>query len=608
MSKMHPASCTSRVLSVVLAATLATAAWGQSPASQCPPQDPKLGGKSNERARALETSLLPAIVSANAKPFTLAERMAAYEVPGVSIAVIHNGKIDWARGWGVRDLATCLPVTPDTAFQAASISKLATAVVALRAVEQGKLSLDADINRSLRGWKLPSDPALAPSGVSLRQLLSHTGGLGVHGFAGYANDQALPSLYQILDGAPPANSSRIRIEQPAGSQWRYSGGGYVVVQAALEDATSQPFSVRAQRELLKPLGMARSAFSQPPSRRILANAALGHVDGKGIKGGYHVYPELAPAGLWTTASDLARLLIDVQASAIGLSGHRLSPGMTRKMFSAGTKDWGLGPAVSGNEENLRFGHDGANEGFQSTMVAYAKRGEGIIVLTNGNQGRRLADEIVRAAAVQYGWTELIVPPVVEFPLSAAEIGRASGLFEGGGLSVYLDARQDGLFAQTGGPRPERLVPLSPARFRTSASGMEIEFAPDYQSFQLVAGDPPLTLLRAKQVATRLDVPIYLRGSMNGWSTAAPLTREAPAQYSVRLVMQPGEYQFKLGSEDWRQVDLGTSAGATLGPDQGSVNLVQHGGNIRLLVGQAAAYRFTLRVEGDGKASLSVSLD
>ncbi len=608
MSKLHPVNSISRVLPVVLAATLSTAAWGESPASQCQPLDPKLGGKSNERTRALETSLLPAIVKTNARPFTLAERMAAYKVPGVSIAVIHNGKIDWAKGWGVRDSATCLPVTPETAFQAASISKLATAIVALRAVEQGKLSLDDDINLRLHGWTLLRDPKLAPSGVSLRQLLSHTGGLGVHGFAGYARDRALPSLRQILDGAPPANSPRIRIEQPAGSQWRYSGGGYMVVQAALEDSTGKPFSLLAQRELLQPLGMARSAFSQPPSQGILANAAFGHVDGKGIKGGYHIYPELAPAGLWTTASDLARLLLDVQASAMGLSGHRLSPRMARKMFNAGTKDWGLGPALSGNEENLRFGHDGANEGFQSTMIAYAKRGEGIVVLTNGDQGRRLADEIVRAAAVQYGWTELIVPPVAEFPLSATEIGRASGLFEGGGLSVYLDAREDGLFAQTGGPRPERLVPLSPVQFRTSASGMEIEFAPDYQSFQLVAGGPPLTLLRAMPVATRLDVPIYLRGSMNGWSITAPLTRGAPGQYSVRLVMQPGEHQFKLGSEDWKQVDFGTSANAAIAPDQGIVNLVQHGGNIRLSLRKTAAYRFTLRVEGDGKATLSVSLD
>ncbi|WP_161597890.1 serine hydrolase [Novosphingobium ginsenosidimutans] len=595
-------------MSALLALTLSAAGWAQGPVANCHPLPSELGGKSNVRTKALETNLRPAIVQDKAQRFTLAERMAAYQVPGVSIAVIHNGKIDWARGWGVRDLASCRPVTADTAFQAASISKLATAIMALRAVEQGKLLLDDDINRVLRQWQLPNDPKLAPSGVTLRQLLSHTGGLGVHGFAGYGKDQRLPSFNQIMDGEPPANNPAIRSVLPAGSQWQYSGGGYMVVQAALENSTRMDFSRLAQRELLKPLGMTRSAYAQPPSSDILANAALGHVDGKVLGGGFHIYPELAPAGLWTTASDLARLLLDIQASARGKPGHRLSPAMTKAMFTTGGKDWGLGPAIAGTGENLRFGHDGANEGFQSAMIAYAERGEGIVVLTNGNQGRRLADEIVRAAAALYGWTELDVPSDVELPRSAAELAQASGLFEGGGLSVYLDAREDGLFAQTGGPRPERLVPLSPVRFRTNVSGLVIEFAPDYQSFQLVAGGPPMTLLRTKPQAVKADVPIYLRGSMNGWSIGAPLIKEGPRQYAVRIMMQPGEHQLKLASEDWKQVDFGVSAGATLVPDRGSIALVQHGGNIRLLIGETAAYRFTLKLGDDGKTTLSVSSD
>ncbi|WP_051683412.1 serine hydrolase domain-containing protein [Sphingomonas sp. UNC305MFCol5.2] len=463
---------------------------------RCPVPAAAAGGPSNAHSRFVEANLNPPAIRPGARPHSLAERMRAYDVPGISVAVFRGGKLAWARGWGVRDTSTCAPVTSDTAFQAASISKLATAVIALRLAEQGKLGLDQDINRFLRSWQLPRDPKLAPDGVTLRQLLSHTAGLGIHGFPGYQPGAALPTPAQILDGQPPANTGAVRSTQPAGGQWTYSGGGYVLTQLALSDVSGIPFDALAQRELLGPLKMTRSAYAQPPSAAILADIASAHAGGVPIPGKYHVYPELGPAGLWTNAADLARLLIDVQAAAAGQEGHRLSPAMARAMLTPIKGNWGLGPALYSNGAR-RFGHDGLNEGFQSSMIAYVGKGDGIVVLANSGQARRLIDEVVRAIATDYGWTDIAAPAVEEKALTHAQLIEVAGTYAGGGLSVVLKARPEGLFADTGGPQPERLIPLSTTRFFSEIMGIVAEFAPDYSSFDIVEGGPPIKLVRTK---------------------------------------------------------------------------------------------------------------
>lgn len=478
----------------VIAGTLAAPIVAQ--AGNCPAPAEAAGGPSNAHTRYVETNLQPAVIKPGAKPFSLAERMRQYDVPGLSVAVIHNGKLDWARGWGLRDTATCSPVTPDTAFQAASISKVITATLALRLVEQGKIGLDRNINEALHSWQLPTDPKLAPNGVTLRELLSHTAGLGVHGFAGYLPDAPLPTPVQILDGASPSNSEPVRSVLPAGAQFQYSGGGYVLTQLALADVSGMPFAELAQRELLRPLGMTRSAYAQPPSPTIRADMAFGHANGGPIPGNYHVYPELGPAGLWTSAGDLARLLLDIQASAAGNKSHRLSPAMAREMLTPVKDNWGLGTALY-TTGAPRFGHDGVNEGFQSFMVAYAGKGEGIVVLTNGDQGRRLIDEVVRAVATDYGWPDIAAPATEEKTLSLAELSKAAGRFVGGGFDAVLEARPEGLFANAGAPVSERLVALSPTRFRSESMGVTVEFASDFSSCIIVEGGPPMKLVRTE---------------------------------------------------------------------------------------------------------------
>lgn len=462
--------------------------------SHCVAVDDAAGGPRNAHTRYVEANLRPAIIKPGEKPFSLAERMRQYDVPGLSVAVIHDGRLAWARGWGVRDTASCAPVTPETAFQAASISKVATAVLALRMVEEGKIGLDGNINDALHSWHLPEDHQLAPHGVSLRQLLSHTAGLGVHGFAGYLPGAPLPTPAQILDGVPPSNSGAVRSVLPAGDKFEYSGGGFVLVQVALSDVAGEPFAELAQREVFRPLGMTRSAYAQPPTPAIRANMALGHSGGSPVPGNYHVYPELGPAGLWTTPEDLARLLMDIQASAAGNQGHRLTPAMAREMLTPVKDHWGLGVALYTNEP-ARFGHDGVNEGFESFMIAYVGKGDGVVAMTNGGQGRRLMDEVVRAIATDYGWPDIAAPAAEEKTVPAAELAKAAGRFEGGGLNVVIDARPDGLYANAGAPVSERLVAISATRFRSESMGVSIEYAPDFSSFTIIEGGPPMKLVR-----------------------------------------------------------------------------------------------------------------
>ena len=331
--------------------------------------------------------------------------MKELNIPGVSIAVLHNGQIEWARGYGVTSLGA-QPVTADTMFQAGSISKPLAAMAALRLVEQGKLALDADVNTFLTSWKLPSDPVQAGKPVTLRELLTHTGGTTVHGFPGYAQNEPVPTLVQVLDGEKPANTPAIRSEAAPGAKWNYSGGGYTIMQQAVIDIAGEPFPRLLHDTVLAPIGMTHSTYEQPLGKEFQPFAATPYRgDGKPVEGGAHTYPEMAAAGLWTTPTDLLRYAIEVEKSLDGKANHVLSAGMTRQMLTAGVGNWGLGLEIGGAPGNPYFSHGGVNAGFVNIFAAYAKNGEGAAVMTNSENGGIIGDEIMHSIAVEYNWPD-----------------------------------------------------------------------------------------------------------------------------------------------------------------------------------------------------------
>lgn len=362
----------------------------------------------SQRIERVENGLLPPAVLKGEPPVRmgLADRMQFYKTPAVSIAVINNGRIEWARGYGVLEAGGKERVTPETLFQAASNSKSLTAMLALRLVEQGKLDLDSDVNERLVSWKVPENEFTKEQKVTVRRLLAHTAGITEPGFLGYPVDKALPNLRQILDGEKPANSHPIRVDMEPGKKFRYSGGGYVILQQLMMDVTGKSFPELMQKMLLQPLGMTHSTFEQPLSPELAAGAAAGHLpNGVEMTGKWFVLPELAPAGLWTTPTDLARLVIEVQKSRLGKSNKVLSTKSIAQMLTPQIENVGLGWFIDGQGPSARFSFGGANVGYKSRMLGYMNSGQGVVVMTNSENGAELGTEIIRSVAAEYGWPD-----------------------------------------------------------------------------------------------------------------------------------------------------------------------------------------------------------
>jgi len=361
-----------------------------------------------ERILRVESGLLPAVVAKGepAEGYSIAERMEHYNVPGVSVAVINNGEIEWAKGYGVIEVGSDQAVDSETLFQAASISKPVAAMAALRLVEEGVLNLDEEVNLKLASWKIPENEFTANTKVTLRHLLSHTGGLTVNGFPGYAASAEVPTLVQILDGVEPANTDPIRVDTEPGTIWRYSGGGITVAQQLMIDVSGKPFPALMKETVLEPVGMSRSTYEQPLPEALAGNAARAHGgDGSMIEGRWHTYPEMAAAGLWTTPSDLARFAIELMKSYAGESNKVLSQEMAAEMLTEQMDGYGLGISVGGQGEWTQFSHGGSNEGYRCYFGAYTSKGMGAAVMTNGNSGSDLASEILRSIAREYGWPD-----------------------------------------------------------------------------------------------------------------------------------------------------------------------------------------------------------
>ena len=371
--------------------------------TRCAP-DP--ASRIERRIGRVERGLLAAYGDPPWKRMRLAERMAHFKVPGVSIAVINEYHVEWARGYGVLEAGKSEPVTPDTLFQAASLAKPVVAVAALHYVGRGDLELDSDVNQSLVSWQVPENEFTQEEDVTLRRLLSHSAGVTVEGFRGYAVGEEVPDLRQILDGEWPANSLPIRVDIVPGTQHRYSGGGYMVVQQLLEDVVGEPFPDIMQESVLDPWGMTTSTFESTLPEWLWAIAARGHrADGSPIPGGWHTYPEVGSgASMWATPTDLARFAIKVMQSYAGQSDRVLSQELAIQMLTPQIDNRGLGPKLHDDGGDLfYFMHPGANDGYQSVLVAYPQRGQGVVIMTNSDNGSALWREILNSVSVEYGW-------------------------------------------------------------------------------------------------------------------------------------------------------------------------------------------------------------
>jgi len=365
---------------------------------------------------------------------TIQELMERFNVPGVSIAVIYDFKIHWAKGYGIADVETGAPVDTETMFQAASISKPVAAMGVLRAVQDGLFTLDDDINDILTSWRLDGGEFTRDRPVTPRELTSHTSGLGDgFGFPGYDPADPVPTVVQIFEGHELSNVGRLFMERPPMTLMEYSGGGVILMQQALSDARGRPFADIMRDDVLRPIGMDRSSYQQPISPEHDRNAARAHSrEGAAMGPKWHVYPELAAAGLWTTPSDLARFIVEVQLSSIGQSNRVLSRTTVQEMLSpVGVGDYAVGFRISKMGQGWYFTHGGSNWGFRATVLAHKIKGYGLAIMTNGDQGGAVAAELSRRIQMTYEWDSFADPAPRGYrpPVERTEINVAEGVLE-----------------------------------------------------------------------------------------------------------------------------------------------------------------------------------
>jgi CubicO group peptidase (beta-lactamase class C family) len=405
--------------------------------------------ETEQNIRLVENSLAGWVQTGTGDTWFLADRMKKYNINGLSIAVIHNYQIEWAKGYGLADVSEQRPVDENTLFQAASISKSLNSLGILKLVQDKKLDLNTDINNYLVSWKFPYDSVSKGKKITLTQLLSHTAGLSISGFPGYEKGKPLPAIPRILDGSAPANTGPVRSIKEPGTAVIYCGGGTVISQLILCDVTKQPYEKYMQENVLDPLGMTSSFFSQPPPEsrsRLLATGYL--ADGTMIPGKYHIYPEQAAAGLWTTPSDLGRYIIETQLAFLGKSSKILSPEMTRIRLTPVMEDAALGTWVNSRVSGSYkyFNHNGGNAGFCCTAIGCENSGDGVVIMTNTNADNTgILEEIANSVATVYHWKDYYLPEQKKvIAISHDLAARYAGTYELGDRIIKFRADDKGL--------------------------------------------------------------------------------------------------------------------------------------------------------------------
>ncbi|MCZ8170072.1 MAG: serine hydrolase [Flavobacterium sp.] len=399
----------------------------------------------------VENNLIPYVPVKGFEGWNLIERMKYYKVPGLSIAVINNYKIEWAKGYGVADTLTKTPVTPETMFSAGSISKFLLAVTALKMVDDQKIELDQPINNYLTSWKIAENDFTRKTPITLRMLLSHTAGTSQASYFGFTPNEPLPTITEVLSGAKVAQTRAVVVNSEPNTDFRYSGGGSMIAQLALMDVSKKSFADLTQEILFNKLGMKYSTFEQPVPGKFVKQCSWAYSNASWFKGMPYVYPQQAAAGLYTTPSDLARFFIAIQESYRG-KGKILSQALTQKMLTAqvdvsdgGYKEqMGIGPFLIQRTDNqdpkgVYFEFTGVNAGFLAYGMASIEGGNGVIVMLNsGDNQNGIGKEIRRAVAKVYHWPNYLPTEIEPISLSDSELDQLAGRYRMGADEVlYL---------------------------------------------------------------------------------------------------------------------------------------------------------------------------
>jgi CubicO group peptidase (beta-lactamase class C family) len=404
-----------------------------------------------ERIRQVENSLSPSVIYGDSMlNGNISERMQALKINGISIAVIKNYKLEWAKGYGWADSVEGREVTTNTRFQAASISKSLNSLGVLKLVQDGKIDPEADINMYLRTWKFPYDTVSKGKKINIYNLLSHTAGLDIHGFPGYERNAFIPNIYQVLKGEKPANTKKVKSLFEPGLKFKYSGGGTTISQLIVTDVALMLYADYMQSEVLSPLGMKNSSYKQPPTDTTVLASGY-YANGTRVAGKFHVYPEQAAAGLWTTPTDLAKYIIECQLALEGKSKKVLSPDMMKKRMTPYIdSNAALGVFITQRGERKFFNHNGGNEGFVCTSYGSLEGGDGVVIMTN-SENFNILDELTNSVARVYGWKDFYKPEFKKIQkLAREDLDNFVGNFKLGNDTLTISICDEELCLQQNG--------------------------------------------------------------------------------------------------------------------------------------------------------------
>jgi len=461
--------------------------------------------------RALREALLPIVrIAGEDTRLPMAERLAHYRCPAVGAAVMEDGALGWAGGYGLTE-AGGAPVDARTVFAGASISKPLTAVLVMQQVERGRLALDEDVNRYLGAWKVPDNEHTRQRPVTLRHLMSHRAGTTVHGFGGVPPGAPTASVLDTLLGRAPAQNGPVVVDKTPGGSIRYSGGGYTVLQLVLEELCAKPFADIVREMIFEPLGMSASSFEAPLPPHVLARTASGHdAAGTRIPGGYSVCAQAAAGGVYLTPSDFARFMGAFRDAWVGRASPLLAPGTAREMVeSRGDGDFGLGWRVLGEGPSLRISHGGSNEGYQCETTCFLESGQGAVVMTNAVSGSMLYWEVLNTIALEAGWPAgFLREPRMLAPLDDEERRRLAGRYTivSGVDAPYIEvADRDGLLwshieGHRAPPVPVLMDQAGRLFNRYSPFESAVIRSPEGMAQELVVYDGTVEIIRARRAA------------------------------------------------------------------------------------------------------------
>lgn len=408
-----------------------------------------------QRIKRVESNLIPFVPVNGFPTWNLQERMKHYGVQGVSIAVVNDFKVEWAKGYGMADTLKKQPVTTETMFSAGSISKLLMAFGAFQLVQSQQLSLDAPINNYLKSWKIPDNNFTAKTPITLRMLLSHKAGTSQQSYFGFLPEKKpLPTIIDILKGNPIAETRGVVVNSEPNKEFRYSGGGSMVAQLAVMDASNKKFEDYIDSAIFKPLNMSNSTFYQPVPEKYKSQTSWGYSAASWYKGTPYVYPQLAAAGLYSTPTDLAKFVVEMQKAYRG-DGKLLNKNFAQLMTTsqvnvsegAYREQVGIGPFLLQRVDNkedkgIYFEFTGVNAGFTAYLIGNLTEGYGAVIMLNtGDDFNGLGKEIRRAIAKTYNWYKFLPEAISPVELPQNTLDQYTGRYRNSQNEVVYIRRQ-----------------------------------------------------------------------------------------------------------------------------------------------------------------------